>query len=84
MKLRIITDLIIFIAIIHGWWFVALPIAAAGCWFFPYYIEIIIGGFVYDALFGMIPGTGFTAYLGIIISIIIFAGIATIKQNIRR
>ena len=84
MKLRIITNLIIFIAVIHGWWFVALPIAIVGCWFFPYYIEIIISGFVYDALFRMISGVGFVAYLGTIISITVFTGLVIIKQNIRK
>ncbi len=84
MKLRITTNLIVLIAIIHGWWFIALPLVIIGCWFFPYYIEIMIGGFIYDALFGTTSGTGLMAYSGIIISIVIFAGIIVIKQNIRK
>jgi len=64
LSLRIVINILIVISILHGWWFVALPLGIVGVWRFPYYFEIIAAGFAYDAIFGSVAGMGVYGYLG--------------------
>jgi hypothetical protein len=73
----------IFIAVICGWWFIALPFALIGAWFLPHFIELIIAGIAYDSLFGMIKGYGIFGYWGVLISIAIFV-LAMISRRVVR
>lgn len=68
---RIIIDIILALAVLQGWWFVAVPLCIIGCFAFPYYIEAIIAGVAYDSLFGMEQGMGWKGYIGTFVSIII-------------
>jgi hypothetical protein len=81
--LRIITDIIIFVAILNGWWIIALPLAMFGAWFFRYFIEIILAGMAYDALFNMIQGSGWKGYIGTIIAVILFLIAHFLKKSVR-
>ena len=69
---RIIIDLLLAVSVLQGWWFIALLLGIIGLWMFPYYIELIIAGIVYDSLFGMIPKMGWKEYIGTILSVVIF------------
>ena len=77
--LRITLDVILFLLVIFGWWFVAIPVAAIGAWVFPSYAEIVIAGFLYDALFGMNRGMGIMGYAFTIGAALILAGLAYLK-----
>lgn len=81
---RIILDLLIFLAIIHGWWFVASPLALVGAWRYRYFAEMVVTGLVYDSLFGLVPGMGIFGYLGIFVSIFLFLGMILLKKVLRR
>jgi hypothetical protein len=81
---RIICDILIFILILNGWWFIALPIALFAAWSFSYYIEIILAGFIYDALFGFSDTAELLGYYGTILTFICLGVIAILKSVLRR
>jgi len=81
---RIIIDILIICLLIPGYWFLALPLAIISAWYFPYFVEVIIAGIVYDALFGFIPGMGAWQYAGTIGSVIIFLIMFLSKKVVRR
>ena len=82
---RIICDLLIAIAVINGWWFVAISIGILSVWIFPYFIEIVIAGFFYDSLFGYNSSTlDIAGYYGTISTLIIIVVSMTLKSVLRR
>ena len=81
---RIVLDIVIAVAIMEGWWFIALPLALAGAWSLPYFIEMIAAGIAYDSLFGLVPGTGFWGYAGTILSAVLFLVVIAIKKFVRK
>lgn len=81
--IRIILDLLILVSVVEGFWFVALPLAVIGCWNFSYFIEMLLAGMIYDALFGLIPETSFASYYGSIFSLVIFLIIIQLKKVVR-
>ena len=81
---RIILDILIFLAVIHGWWFIALPLCILGVAIFGYFIEFIVAGFVYDAIYGIGTGRGVREYAGTIISVVILAIVAGLKNVMRK
>jgi len=83
MIFRIILYLLIAFSILNGWWLLALPLIIIGVWKFAFRIEILIAGVVYDALFGMIPGTGLHGYMGTITAIIILIILSIFKKLLR-
>ncbi len=82
--IRIVIDIILFVAVINGWWPLAIPLAILGAWYWPHFVEIIVAGVAYDALFGMIPGTGWHGWIGTIISVVLYTVILLIKKTVRR
>lgn len=80
---RIILDILLFAAIINGWWPVAIALALIGAWFFKMYVEIIIAGIAYDALFGMTSGMGWRGYGGTICAITLLMAVKLLKRSIR-
>ncbi|MEK7646488.1 MAG: hypothetical protein AAB381_02230 [Patescibacteria group bacterium] len=80
---RIIFGLLLGVSVLNGWWLVALPLCALGVWFFPLYIECIIAGIVFDALFGLTPGIGLWAYVGTIGSVVVFGVVGFFKNKMR-
>ncbi len=81
--IRILLDIVIAIAVLEGWWFVALPIGIVSAWAFPYYLELFLAGFIYDSLFGMTTGMGIVGYLGTIVTAIVLAIVAIVKKLVR-
>ena len=81
---RIILDILILLAMMHGWSVVALPLALIGVWRFPYFVEIIIAGIIYDSLFGFVPEMGVIGYLGTIVSVGLFLLLILAKKVMRK
>ncbi|MBU6426821.1 hypothetical protein KGQ27_01100 [Patescibacteria group bacterium] len=84
LTIRIVLDIILFVCIVNAWWYFALPLAVVGAFAFPFYIEFIVAGIMYDALFAMVQGMGVWAYSGTIVSLVLFIMITTLKNFIRR
>lgn len=81
---RIGFDIVVAILIVHGWWFIALPLAIVAVWKFSLFIELLIAGVVYDALFGFVPGMGIAAYVGTLTAVIVFGGMSVLKKIVRK
>lgn len=80
---RILLDFLIIVSILHAWWFIALPLAIFGVWKFPYFIEIILAGIIYDSLFGFVSGMGVLGYVGTVVSIIVFGIVVLLRKVVR-
>jgi hypothetical protein len=81
--LRIILDVMIFIAVLQGWWPAAVVLALVVVWLFSFPIEIILVGVAYDALFGMVHGMGIKGYSGTIGSVILLIFVMVLKKMMR-
>jgi hypothetical protein len=81
---RIIVDIVIAFCAVFGLWYVFLPLGLIAAWFFPYYAELTVAGFVYDALFSMGRGFGLFGYAGLVVTIIALAVVSFLKFVIRR
>jgi len=81
--IRILLDIVIMGAVIHGWWFIALPCAVWCAWKYPYFVELIIAGLAYDSLFGLIPGAGVMGYIGTGTGIALFLTSGFFKNMLR-
>ncbi len=84
MKHRFILDTILFLAIMQGWWFVAIPVALIGMLRFEWYFEVLIAGIAYDSLFGLVPGHGVLSYIGILFSLGMFLIMILLKKVMRK
>jgi len=84
LSFRIITDLLLLISVVNGWWFIALPLSLMGAWNFPYFIEIILAGIAYDSLFGFVPEMGLWGYAGTIMAVIGSIVANVLKKIVRR
>jgi hypothetical protein len=86
-SLRIALDAIVFISVLLGWWFVAIPVGIVGAWVFPRYAELVIAGFIYDVLYSMPHGMGggmsVFGYAYVASSAIILAVIAYLKVVVK-
>lgn len=81
---RLVIGLVILFFVIHGWWFVALPISVVYSFFVFHYYEIIFFGIVYDSLFGYVGVADFwKGYIGTIVSVALFFLIFFIKRWVR-
>ena len=81
---RIIVDLILLLSVLNGWWFIALPVGIIGMYMYPYFIESIIAGVMYDSLFGLISGMGIRVYMGMILAVFIYVSLSAIKKVVRK
>ena len=81
---RIFVDIAIGISVIFGWWFLAIPLSAVGAWAFSYFLEAIAFGFIFDLLFGAVPGMGLAAYSGTIATIIILVIVVGSRKVLRK
>ena len=81
---RTILDIILFISIIQGWWYIVLPVSMLGLWLFELYgIEAVLAGIMFDALFGMNSVMGIWGYSGIITAMLLLSVKAIIKKLVR-
>ena len=81
--IKIIVYAVIFFSLLNGWWFVALPLLLFGAWQLNFSIELLIAGVMYDALFGMIKGTGMWGYSGTILAVFILIIVRILKKVMR-
>ncbi len=81
--IRSVVDIILFVSVLNGWWPVAFIVGAGGAWYWPHFIEIIVAGVAYDALFGMNSGLAMHGWLGTIVSILLYTVILLIKKIVR-
>ena len=79
LTFRIILDVAVVGCIFLGWWFIALPLAVLCAWAFPYYIELVGEGLLYDSLFGLGRGLGVEGFIGIIVSLVLGAVLILLK-----
>ena len=80
---RIIIDIAIFLCLVQAWWYFALLLAIIGIWNFGFYVEIILAGLVYDALYGSMAVKGFAGSVGLIVGAILFVVLTVIKRMVR-
>ena len=81
---RLVLDLAIFISVLNGWWFIAIPLCIIGLWFIENYIEIIVAGVVFDAIFGMNNAFGLYAYAGTTVGILLYTCMHIVKKFVRK
>lgn len=80
---RVIFDIIIFFAVLNGYWPIALFFAIAGLFLFEHYFEIIVFGIMYDSLFGYVSIHALYGYVGSILSVLIFVFATILKRAVR-
>ncbi len=80
---RILVDVSLAICVICGWWYVALPIGLLALWKLPSFVEIIVAGYAFDALYGFSPALGLWAYAGTLITVIAALIAFTMKSSLR-
>ncbi len=83
---RIALDAVLAACVLFGWWYLAVLIGVIALLRFPYYAELIVAGFAYDALFGMGRAAdigSMSAYAGTIVAAACTATIAILKNSIR-
>lgn len=83
LTLRITIDVIIVIAVLMGWWFVALPVGIIAAWVFPKYLELIVFSFMHDVLFGFSNSMIIWSYSWTIVSSIIIVAMYFLKVIVR-
>lgn len=81
---RVVTDIVIAFCVLQSWWLAAFAVAIIGAWFFPYFVEIIIAGLVFDALFGMLPDMGIWGYISTIEAICALIVIGGVRKIVRK
>jgi hypothetical protein len=81
---RIALDALVILFIIHGFWYIALPLVLFGLWILPFYYEILFAGVMYDSLFGMNNSLGWRGYAGFFLAVIISGIIFFIRRYLRR
>lgn len=79
--IRIILGLVLLISILQGWGIAAALLFILGAWLYPLYIEGLIAGLAYDALFGV---EGLRSHAGILVSLLIFFIIYSAKRIVRK
>jgi hypothetical protein len=81
--MRIIIGIILFISVIQGWWFIAVPLCLYGSWRYPLYLETLMAGIAYDSLFGYNHPAGLQGYLGTAVAAGIVILILILKKVMR-
>ncbi len=81
---RLVSDLALFIFVIHGWWILVLILAMIANWKFPYFWEILLAGLAYDSLFNFSSDPSLSSWLGTILAAVIFVLIVFAKRVVRR
>ena len=84
IRIRIIIGLVLAVCVLQAWWLAALVIGLIGTWFFRDYLELVVAGIAYDALYGDTIGSGWTSHLGLFVSIIGLLITVGLKKVVRR
>ena len=80
---RIIIDFIIFVFVLEGWWYAILPLGIVALWSFPFYIEFLLFGIIYDSLFGFTFAIGWFGYTGTIVTLLISISMSSLRGKLR-
>jgi hypothetical protein len=62
----------------------AFAVAIISAWFFPYFIELIAAGIIFDALYGMVPDMGIWGYISSIEAIVVYTLVVIVRNMVRR
>jgi hypothetical protein len=81
---RLLLVILILLAVILGWWHIAIILGIIGCLSQKLFLEFIFAGIVFDALFGHSEYTSLNNHLGTIISLVLFVIIFGLKKVLRR
>ncbi len=84
IPLRIGADILILICLLQSWWLAAFAVAIISAWFFPYFIELVAAGIIFDALYGMVPDMGVWGYISTIEAVVVFGLVAGIRSMVRK
>ena len=71
-------------SVIYGWWVVALIFSLIAILYFNNFIEIIIFGLIFDALFGFNENLGIFGFVGLIYSVSIYLIFYWLKKILRK
>jgi hypothetical protein len=82
--IRLLLIILILLAVILGWWHIAIILGMIGCLSQKLFLEFIVGGIVFDALYGHSESASLNNHLGIIISLVLFVVIYWLKKVLRR
>lgn len=80
---RIIFALAILACLVQGWWYAALIIAILAAWNHKMYVELIIGGLIYDSMYGPVSMNNLTTHIGLTMCAVLFVLIGIMKRVIR-
>ena len=69
---RVLLDVLLLIAVIEGWWILAIPFGFIGARKFRYYFEMFCAGIMYDALFGLVSGQSWRGHVGLIAALVLY------------
>ncbi len=83
LTFRVIIDIAIFLCLVQAWWYFALLFALIGIWNFGFYIEMIIAGLIYDALYGSTNWRDVSGSIGLIVGGILFIVLTVVKKMVR-
>jgi hypothetical protein len=73
---RIIIDILIFIAVLTLPWWLSVAILVASTIYFPFYLEVLFFGFLFDTLYGR-------SYVGILSALILLVVVMFVRTRIR-
>jgi len=79
---RLIFGIVLLISVINGWWFIIVPLGILGLWIFPYYVEFIVAGLGYDAIFGLTEDS-VSRFIGLIVTLVISLIVVFLKKFLR-
>jgi len=81
---RILIDIVLLLAVIYGWWVVAIIFSLIAIAYFQNFIELIIFGLIFDALFGFNENLGVFGFAGVIYSVSIYLIFFWLKKILRK
>lgn len=84
LPVRIIVDIALAVSVAHGWWQAALVLGLAGSVFCRNFIEIIIAGLAYDALFHPTIDSAVVDHAAALSGACMYAASAIVRASIRR
>lgn len=81
---RIVLDIVLLLAVMFGFWYVALILGLYGLFRHPLFIEIICAGVIYDMLFRVLPDSGIRGYTGSLVALAVFLFYMSIRSAVRK
>lgn len=82
--IRIIIDLCLIVAVMQGWWIVVLIIGLIGLVVCNNFIETVLAGLAYDALFHPALAANFSSHVAAVIGACSYGVAAIVRSSFRR